>query len=170
MRSPHLPVRIAPHKQHQCKVYHPCSVRYIQINLLRVVIFKNVWGNLPVPQCSQLSIFQPFWENHTEGVFFSVNKKWIFKSVIGASLTIKQVLSTAPEQLFIEIMCITPSCFSRSNWVILTSTTVWKEIYTDSLCNISNMRRTVSSPDETQWRELKILRAAEYFLTNFEVF
>ena len=71
-----------------------------------------------------LSIFQPFGENHTEGVFFSVNKKWIFKSVIGAGLTIKQVLSASPEQLFIVIMCITPSCFSRSNWVILTSTAV----------------------------------------------
>ena len=30
-------------------------------------------------------------------------------------------------------------------------------------CNISNMRRSVSSPDETPRRELKIRRAAEYF-------
>ena len=37
-------------------------------------------------------------------------------------------------------------------------------------CNISNMRCSVSSPDETPRRELKIRRAAEYFLTNFEVF
>ena len=29
--------------------------------------------------------------------------------------------------------------------------------------NISNMRRSVSSPDETPRRELKIRRAAEYF-------
>ena len=36
-------------------------------------------------------------------------------------------------------------------------------------CNISSMRRSVSSPDETL-RELKILRAEEYFLTNVEVF
>ena len=32
------------------------------------------------------------------------------------------------------------------------------------------MRRSVLSPDETPRRELKIRRAAEYFLTNFEVF
>ena len=32
-----------------------------------------------------------------------------------------------------------------------------------SSCNISNMRRSVSSPDETPRRELKIRRAAEYF-------
>ena len=31
------------------------------------------------------------------------------------------------------------------------------------LCNISNMRCSVSSPDETPRRELKIRRAAEYF-------
>ena len=31
------------------------------------------------------------------------------------------------------------------------------------LCNISNMRCSVSSPDETPRRELKIQRAAEYF-------
>ena len=31
------------------------------------------------------------------------------------------------------------------------------------LCNISSMRRSVSSPDETLRRELKIRRAAEYF-------
>ena len=37
-------------------------------------------------------------------------------------------------------------------------------------CNISSMRRSVLSPDETPRRELKIRRAAEYFLTNFEVF
>ena len=30
-------------------------------------------------------------------------------------------------------------------------------------CNISNMRCSVSSPDETPRRELKIRRAAEYF-------
>ena len=36
-------------------------------------------------------------------------------------------------------------------------------------CNISSMRRRVPSPDETL-RELKIRRAAEYFLTNVEVF
>ena len=30
-------------------------------------------------------------------------------------------------------------------------------------CNISNMRRSVSSPDETPRRELKIRRAAEHF-------
>ena len=32
------------------------------------------------------------------------------------------------------------------------------------------MRRTVSSPDETRKRELKIRRVVEYFLTTFEVF
>ena len=32
-----------------------------------------------------------------------------------------------------------------------------------TLCNISNMRCSVSSPDETPRRELKIRRAAEYF-------
>ena len=41
-------------------------------------------------------------------------------------------------------------------------------------CNISNMRRSVSSPDETLRRELKIQRTVEtlsgVFLTNFEVF
>ena len=31
------------------------------------------------------------------------------------------------------------------------------------LSNISNMRRSVSLPDETPRRELKIRRAAEYF-------
>ena len=31
-----------------------------------------------------------------------------------------------------------------------------------ALSNISNMRRSVSSPDETPRRELKIRRAAEY--------
>ena len=31
------------------------------------------------------------------------------------------------------------------------------------ISNISNMRRSVSSPDETPKRELKIRRAAEYF-------
>ena len=39
-------------------------------------------------------------------------------------------------------------------------------------CSISSMRRSVSSPDETPRRELKIRRAAELsgmFLTNFEV-
>ena len=30
-------------------------------------------------------------------------------------------------------------------------------------CNISSMRRSVSSPDETFRREMKIRRAAEYF-------
>ena len=30
-------------------------------------------------------------------------------------------------------------------------------------CNISSMRRSVSSPDETPRRELKIRRASEYF-------
>ena len=30
-------------------------------------------------------------------------------------------------------------------------------------CNISSMRRSVSSPDETLRRGLKIRRAAEYF-------
>ena len=33
----------------------------------------------------------------------------------------------------------------------------------NALSNISNMRRSVSSPDETPRRELKIRRAAEYF-------
>ena len=37
-------------------------------------------------------------------------------------------------------------------------------------CNISNMRCSVSSPDETLRRELKIRHIAEYFLTNLEVF
>ena len=37
-------------------------------------------------------------------------------------------------------------------------------------CNISSMRRSVSSPDETLRRELKIRRAPEYFLTDVEVF
>ena len=32
------------------------------------------------------------------------------------------------------------------------------------------MRRSVSSPDETARKGLKIWRAAEYFLTNFKVF
>ena len=37
-------------------------------------------------------------------------------------------------------------------------------------CNISNVRHSVSSPDETLRRELKIRHAMEYFLTNLEVF
>ena len=37
-------------------------------------------------------------------------------------------------------------------------------------CNISSIRRSVSSPDETLRRELKMRRAAECFLTNVEVF
>ena len=37
-------------------------------------------------------------------------------------------------------------------------------------CNISSKRRSVSSPDETLRRELKIRRAAEYFWRKFEVF
>ena len=37
-------------------------------------------------------------------------------------------------------------------------------------CNISSMRRNVSSPDETLRRELKKRRAAEYFSTNVDVF
>ena len=37
-------------------------------------------------------------------------------------------------------------------------------------CNISSMRRSFLSPDETPRRELKIRREAEYFLTNFDVF
>ena len=37
-------------------------------------------------------------------------------------------------------------------------------------CNISNMRRSFLSPDETPRRELKIRREVEYFLTNFQVF
>ena len=37
-------------------------------------------------------------------------------------------------------------------------------------CNISSKRRSVSSPDETLRRELKIRRAAEYFWRYFEVF
>ena len=37
-------------------------------------------------------------------------------------------------------------------------------------CNISSKRRSVSSPDETLRRELKIRRAEEYFWRNFEVF
>ena len=37
-------------------------------------------------------------------------------------------------------------------------------------CNISSKRRSVSSPEETLRRELKIRRAAEYFWRNFEVF
>ena len=37
-------------------------------------------------------------------------------------------------------------------------------------CNISSMRRSFSSPDETLRRELKIRRAPEYFLTDVEVF
>ena len=36
-------------------------------------------------------------------------------------------------------------------------------------CNISSMRSIVSSPDEAL-RELEIRRAAEYCLTNVEVF
>ena len=38
------------------------------------------------------------------------------------------------------------------------------------LCNISSMRCSVSSPDETLRRELKMRRAAVFFLTNVEVF
>ena len=34
------------------------------------------------------------------------------------------------------------------------------------LCNISSMRRSVTSPDEILRRELKIRRAAEYFKCN----
>ena len=37
-------------------------------------------------------------------------------------------------------------------------------VFLNILSNISSMRRTVSSPDETLRRELKIQRAAEYFL------
>ena len=37
-------------------------------------------------------------------------------------------------------------------------------------CNISSMRRSVSSPDETLRRELKIRRCSGVFLTNFKVF
>ena len=37
-------------------------------------------------------------------------------------------------------------------------------------CNISSMRCSVSSPDETLRRELKMRRAAVFFLTNVEVF
>ena len=37
------------------------------------------------------------------------------------------------------------------------------------LGNISSMRGSVSSPDKTLRRELKIRRAAESVLTNFEV-
>ena len=38
------------------------------------------------------------------------------------------------------------------------------------LCNLSSMGCSVSSPDETLRRQLKIRRAAKYFLMNFEVF
>ena len=38
------------------------------------------------------------------------------------------------------------------------------------LGNISNMRRSVSSPDETPRRELKNTTRSGVFLANFEVF
>ena len=38
------------------------------------------------------------------------------------------------------------------------------DVFLNILSNILSMRRTVSSPDETLRRELKIRRRAEYFL------
>jgi len=42
-------------------------------------------------------------------------------------------------------------------------------VFLNILSNISSMRRSVLSPDETLRRELKIRRTAEYFFTNLEV-
>ena len=48
--------------------------------------------------------------------------------------------------------------------VVLMSTKI------STSCNISSMRRSVSSPVETLRRELKIRRCSGVFLTNFKVF
>ena len=56
-------------------------------------------------------------------------------------------------------------------WRFMVPLPVWgSAIHVFLHCSISRMRRSVSSPDESSRRELKIRRAAEYFLWTSRCF
>ena len=67
------------------------------------------------------------------------------------------------KQMWMNIF-VTEKCFLECEFVyMLNDNVVVERKWIYSWSNISNMRRSVSSPDETPRRELKIRRAAEYF-------
>ena len=57
------------------------------------------------------------------------------------------------------------ACINKGDFffLLLRGTQLMNRETNDFSCNISSIRRSVSSPDETLRRELKIRRVAEYF-------
>ena len=71
------------------------------------------------------------------------------------------VVKTFSSLIYTNIMI--PYLYPLGNWyATYFELALSTKLYVFS-CNISNMRCSVSSPDETPRRELKIRRAAEYF-------
>ena len=69
----------------------------------------------------------------------------------------------SPHGLTASLLKLSRVRLDRENYIGKETIMCSRQCYSCLLSNISNMRCSVSSPDETPRRELKIRRAAEYF-------